>query len=58
MSYTIEKWSAQSSKGLKTPRLDSNSKTAYGFSGLVYLVGTIKSALDVYESVQELANGT
>jgi hypothetical protein len=46
----------ESFKGLRTPSLDSNSKIAYGFTGLVSLVGTGKAALDVWGSVRELGN--
>jgi hypothetical protein len=37
--------------------VDSNSKIAYGFTGLISMVGTGKAALDVWGSVQELGHG-
>lgn len=44
-------------KGLLTTSVDSNTKTAYGFSVLVSLAGTGKGISDVFKSVRGLNDG-
>jgi len=42
---------------IKRPGMDSNSKIAYLFVGMVSFVGVGKGSIDVWESVQGLAHG-
>jgi hypothetical protein len=47
----------ESFKGLRISSIDSNAKTAYGFSLLVSLAGTGKGISDVFKRIRGLNDG-
>jgi hypothetical protein len=47
----------ESFKGMTAQNIDSNTKTAYGFSLLVSLAGTGKGISDVFKSIRGLNDG-